>query len=107
MDTAFFCRNVSNIAELKRLTMEKKGMFCDYSIIGIVHLDEEQYSVFSSDFCKGYDFLTPYVYDSTVKHGIWHCIRVDSQVASSILVMTNGYLYPRFVALKNSIAGMV
>lgn len=100
MDTAYFFRNMSTLGELIRLTMQEKGLLCYYSVIGTVRLDEERFTEFCSDMTKGYDFFEPYANDSIVKRGIWNCILIESQCNISILVMTNGYLYPRFVALR-------
>lgn len=100
MDTAYFFRDLSTLGELKRLTLQEKGLLCNYSVIGTVHLDEESFAEFCADMTKGYDFIEPYANDSKVKRGIWRCILIESQRDTSILVMTNGYLYPRFVALR-------
>ena len=100
MDTAYFFRNLSTLGELKRLTMQGKGLLCNYSVIGTVCLDKDRFAEFCADMTKGYDFIEPYANDSKVKRGIWRCLRIESQHGISILVMTNGYLYPRFVALR-------
>lgn len=101
MDTAIFFRNVGNLNNLKELTVSTKGVFGEYQILSRVVLSKAGFEDFCRDFTKGYSFLQPFAETSIVRNNIWNCIAVENEIGTSILVMTNGYQYPRFVAIPN------
>ena len=99
MSIARFFRNLSSFKELVTLTKTKGGQLVNYEIIGIVKLDVDQYKTLCNDFQKGCPFLIPYTESSRIVNGVWNCILIVCNSCPGILVMTNGYQYPRFVAV--------
>ena len=99
MSLALFCRDVENIEELKSLTDINKGVLAEYKIIGKVRLSTIEYEIFCKGLTKGYGFLSQYVEFSKVSNDTWNCVLVKGDDEQGVLIMTNGYQYPRFVAL--------
>lgn len=97
---AMFFKDVINFNDLMKFTNMKKGTAYPYTIIARISLDKAKYNEFCKNFMKEYSFLYPYIDTSKVSGDIWHCVLIEHDPDVAILVMTNGYQYPRFVALN-------
>ncbi|WP_444645265.1 hypothetical protein ACRQU7_08730 [Caproiciproducens sp. R1] len=98
---AMFFKDVINFSELEKLTNMQKGMVYPYTIIARISLDKTKYDEFCKNFMKGYNFLYPYIDTLKVSGNIWHCLLIEHEPDVAILTMTNGYQYPRFVAIRS------
>ncbi len=99
VEKAQFYLNVPNLSILEEKTKKNSGLYYDYQIISHVHLNSNDYYGFCENFLKGYEFLHKYIDSSRIENGIWKCILIHNTSCPQILVMTNGYQYPRFTAL--------
>ena len=99
MKEAKFFKDVNDLSELKMLTEAHRGTSFPFRIISSVNLDKLAYEKFCSNFKKSYSFLYPFIDSSRVSGDVWDCVLIKHESDVSILVMTNGYQYPRFVAV--------
>ena len=99
MKIAFF-RNVQNYEQLCHKTDTFRGIIVECQIIETVELNESDYKAFCCHFLRGYSFLSSYIYKAIVINNIWHGIKVKCGEQSVVVVM-NGYQYPRYVGLLN------
>lgn len=99
MNKATFFRNVSNLDALKSLQASGGGIVGTYRIIARVVLTKTEYDLFCQNLQCGQVFLLPFIETSKIYKGIWNCLLIENTEASSILIMLNGYQYPRFVAI--------
>lgn len=96
MKVSFF-RNVPNYKSLLSLSVEYIGIVAEYISIATVHLSDEDFIAFCSDFQKSYDYLIPYVDTSVIRNGTWRCVSIVGKNATVLVVMEH-YQYPRYVA---------
>lgn len=97
MKIAFF-RNVQNYDQLRFKTDSFRGIVAECQLIDVIELQECDYTVFCSNFTRGYSFLSPYIYKSKIVNDIWHGILVKCGNCSVVVVM-NGYQFPRYIGL--------
>lgn len=101
MDKYYYFRDVSNFDELLKKSMDKSRLSNNQQetvIIKEIELKANQFNSFLKNFNRSYDFLMPYIDEMKIENGIWKSILVSNS-DEGILVMSNGYNYPRFVAI--------
>ena len=99
MRIAFF-RNVQDYDQLYKKTESFHGIVAECSIIDTIELQEDYYKNFCGNFMRGHDFLSPYIYKTGIRGDIWYGVLVRCKDQQVVVVM-NGYQYPRFVGLYN------
>lgn len=103
---AYLFRDIQNIRELKYKTKKKRlnnSIKSKYKIIKTIEIENDTYKNFINDLLHNYKFLYPYISQMKVdKYGIWNCVKIKNKDRKNqtILVMNNGYSYPRFVGLE-------
>ena len=106
MGNYYFFRNLSNYAELLIKTqnaLEKKSLNIKKAdIVNTVFLNKNDFIEFMGDFKRNQKFIYLNIPMMKIVNGIWNCIEVKCD-NNSVLVMSDGYQYPRFVALKNDV----
>lgn len=102
MNETYFFRNLDNLNSLEELTIQKlkkHSIKSKYSIIHTIHLNDEEFKKFCSNFKNNYPFLYEYIEKMKIdKNGIWNCIAIQNG-KKKILVQNSGYSYPRFTGL--------
>lgn len=101
MNKAHFYLNLPNLSALEEKSKKNSGLCYHFQIIDQVNLKQSEHYNFCGDFLKGYCFLDKYIDISKIENGIWKCILIYNVNCPQILVMTNGYQYPRFTSLYN------
>ena len=102
MTTAFFFNNVNNIDELIEKTHNKEKISINrqpFSILSTIKLNRDEYLKFTMSFKTNYSYLIPYIATMRIVNDIWHCILITMDDKDGVLVMNNGYLYPKFTAI--------
>jgi len=97
--TAKFYRNVQSYEKLKHLADCQDGLINAYEIIGTVDLSKEGFTEFGNDFYTHSSFFIPYLQKSKIENDIFKCVLIKLEGVPTVLVLLNGYQYPRFVAL--------
>lgn len=103
MQESYFFRNLNNYQELvektkRALQRSSKNKRPTY-IICQIELSYEEFTVIALNFKKSCDIMVQYRNAMKIKDGIWRCIELKTS-GRSILVMADGYPYPKFVALN-------
>lgn len=96
---AFFFRNVKTYEELLEKTKRYSGIVAEYRIFERLILPKEDFYIFCNDFYKETAIFKPYINKAIIKNGIWNCLSINYNNIC-ILVVMDGYHYPRFLALK-------
>ncbi|MCR1972663.1 hypothetical protein FDE82_01960 [Clostridium botulinum] len=102
MKDIFFFRDIENYSELVLKDKTKRASSKNnqnYSVIDKVVLEKNEYEKFLKHINANYDFLYNYVGKMRISKGVWQCVLVTSEGYEGILVMSDGYQYPRFTAL--------
>ncbi len=94
---ASFFRNVPNYKILFSKSDQYSGIVAEYQSIASVHLSNEAFVSFCSNFQKNYDYLIPYINTAIITKGIWRCISVVGK-DTTVLVVMDHYQYPRYLA---------
>lgn len=102
MKEIFFFRNVKNYNELVSKDTAKRNISHNsqkYKIIETILFEKNEYEEFLKCFNRNWSFLHEYICMMKVSGNIWQCVLVKSKDADGVLVMNDGYQYPRFTAL--------
>ena len=97
--TASFFRNVKTYRELLEKTERNSGIVAEYRIFEEMVLPPKAFFTICNDFSKETAFLKPYINKAIIKNGIWNCLSINYH-NNCILIVMDGYHYPRFLALK-------
>lgn len=92
-----FFKNVSNYKELQNLDKRFKGLIFSFDIIATVELLDRNVNFFD-DFKHNCAFLKPYIYTTKLDKGTFECVLIE-HAEKRMLVVMNGYQYPRYVAI--------
>ena len=96
---AFFFRNVKTYGELLEKTKRNSGLVAEYRIFEEIVLPKKVFFTLCNDFYKETALLKPYINKAIIKNGIWNCLSINYH-NNCILIVMDGYHYPRFLALK-------
>ena len=102
MKEIFFFRNIENYDELVNKDKMKRRISNnsqEYKIIDIILINEDEYKQFLKCFNRNWSFLHKYIDEMKIRNNIWQCILIKSKEEDGILIMSDGYQYPRFTAL--------
>lgn len=97
MKVVFF-RNIKDFDQLRDKTVLFNGIKVECEIIKEINISEIEFKAFISNFLKSYDFLLEYVDLAIVAGDVWHGVLVRDG-KNGIVVVMNGYQYPRFVGI--------
>lgn len=103
MEISFF-RNVQSFDQLRHKTDAFRGIVAECQIITTIELEDKDYKAFCSDFMRDYSFLSPYIIKSKIINDVWYGILVKCG-GQSVVVVMNGYQYPRYVGLIQQNSG--
>jgi hypothetical protein len=107
MGNYYFFRNLNNYDELLTKTknaIEKKSLnIKKTNIVSTIYLDKNNFVEFLGDFRRNQKFIYENIPNMKIINSIWNCIEVKCD-NNSVLVMSDGYQYPRFVALKDMLS---
>lgn len=103
MNEYYFFRNVKNIDELviktndakKRKSLNSRKAEVTTQII----VTENEFQYMTQNLLKNSQLIFDNILNMKIEKGIWKCIELSDK-KNSILIMSDGYQYPRFVALK-------
>ena len=100
---ALFGRKIADLKELKELTVValKSGREgTDYEVTKEIELNDKEFKLFSEDFFKDQPWITEQD-GGPNERGQLRCIRVkNKETGERILVNSEGYTYPRYIALE-------
>lgn len=102
MKEVFFFRNVGNYNELVAKDKRKRCISHNsqrYKIIDTIIVGKNEYEKFLQCFNNNCFFIYEYIDRMKIVNNIWQCILVKSKGFEGILIMSDGYQYPRFTAL--------
>lgn len=100
---ALFGRKVSDLEELKEITMEalKRGQQGqDYSVIKEVLLVAEEFNAFAENFFKDQPWITKGDGGVNEKGEIRSIRVINKDTKERVLVNSEGYDYPRYTAIE-------
>lgn len=100
MQIAFF-RNIRNYKQLCQKTNIFRGIVAECHIIDTIVLHEDCCRDFYNNFMRSHKFLMPYIYKTKITDDIWYGVLVKYRDKQIVVVM-NGYQYPRFTGLALS-----
>lgn len=103
MRESYFFRNVNNYQELlkktkkaqERLSKNKRKVV----VLCRINLSHDDFTKITSNLKAKCDIVIKYNKLMKIKNGVWNCIEIYSD-EMGIIVMSDGYPYPRFVATK-------
>ena len=103
MRELYFFRNVCNYNELEKKTLNaysrKSKNKRKVRIVKIIELDSGEFDKIVSNLKRRNIIFYKYRKLMKIKGGIWMCLLVKTS-DREIIVMSDGYQYPRFVALN-------
>lgn len=95
---AIFFSNVRDYSDLRNRSGIYYGFEEKYHVIGHVELSREEWTYFSGNMLVGFQFLWPYIHCTVVLQHVWQVVEVCCGPVG-VLVMMDGYEYPRYVAM--------
>lgn len=99
----YFFRNVENIDELIAKTnaakLRKSLNFRKVEVTRQIIVSENEFQYITQNLLQNSKLVFDNILNMKIEKGIWKCIEVSDK-KNSILIMSDGYQYPRFVALK-------
>ena len=99
----YFFRNVENIDELIAKTnaakLRKSLNFRKVEVTRQIIVSENEFQYITQNLLQNSKLVFDNILNIKKEKGIWKCIEVSDK-KNSILIMSDGYQYPRFVALK-------
>lgn len=100
----YFFRNVKNIDELVVKTnaaKKRKSLnFRKAEVTIKIIVTEDEFQYITQNLLQNSKLIFDNILNMKIEKGIWKCIELSDK-KNSILIMSDGYQYPRFVALKN------
>ena len=104
MQKNYFFKDVSNYHDLIKKTkgaMKRNSLVKRSAIINkTIQLSEEEFNDFVSDLRKEHVIIFENIENMYIKQGVWYCICFKAG-NKSVLVMSDGYPYPKYCALVN------
>lgn len=102
MRKSYFFRNIQDYEELLMKTKQARertsGNCREYVVVRKIILSKDEFYKIEHDIMNCHDIVIRHNEVMRVRAGIWECIQLCSE-EKSIIVMADGYPYPRFVAL--------
>lgn len=102
MKEIYFFRNVKNYNELiykDKIKRRSSNNSQNYKIIDSIILDKNKYLEFLECFNKNWEFIYKYIDQMKIINDVWYCILISSKGYEGVLIMSDGYQYPRFIAI--------
>lgn len=103
MQEFYFFRNVKDYDELMDKTaraIQKNSINkSKASVVKTIKLNEEDFEELINNFSCNRKYIYDNIVNMKIQNGIWKCIEItDGKL--EIIVMSDGYQYPRFIAIK-------
>lgn len=99
----YFFRNVENIDELIAKTnaakLRKSLNSRKAEVTRQIIVSENEFRHITQNLLRNSKLIFDNILNMKIERGIWKCIELSDN-KNSILIMSNGYQYPKFVALK-------
>lgn len=103
MNEYYFFRNVKNIDELVVKTeAAKKRKSLNLRKVEVVNkiiVTENEFQIMTQNMLQNYEIIFDNITSMKIEKGVWKCIEL-TDMKNSILIMSDGYQYPKFVAAK-------
>lgn len=103
MQRALFGRKVKDLKELKEITKQAKSdgvKGSEYTVVKEIKMNDSEFKVFATNFLKDQDWISKEDGGVDSEKGLI-CIRVTNiETGEKVLVDSEGYTYPRYVALE-------